>query len=240
MEEAEGFTEQSEEHVQHHSHSNGPRWITWVALSTAILGGLAAIASNFSGSNETEALFNVIHASNTWNHFQAKGIKREISKARSDIEELRAMIIEILPSDKGGHSQAKGIKSEMAKVSGDIEGINLKLAALAAESPNEKAKESQPAAVKAAKEETPAQKTARYEAEQEKIKDEASELEAEAKNDLHGHETFARAVTLFQVAIVVGAVSVLTKRRRYWIVSLVFGFGGTAFLVFGLLRHLGV
>ena len=39
---------------------------------------------------------------------------------------------------------------------------------------------------------------------------------------------------MFQVAIAVGAISVLTKRREFWFVSLVFGAIGVGFLIWGL------
>ena len=56
---------------------------------------------------------------------------------------------------------------------------------------------------------------------------------------MHQHEIMARAVTLFQVAIAVAAISVLTRRRAFWIVSLLFGAVGAWFLVGGLLAGHG-
>jgi hypothetical protein len=46
---------------------------------------------------------------------------------------------------------------------------------------------------------------------------------------------FARGVTLFQIAIAIGAIAALTSRRRFWLVSLVFGAVGIVFLVQGLM-----
>jgi hypothetical protein len=42
-------------------------------------------------------------------------------------------------------------------------------------------------------------------------------------------------VTFFQVAIAVAAISVLTKRRKFWFVSLGFGLLGLFFLIFSLI-----
>jgi hypothetical protein len=192
MEEAERLTESSEEHINHAAHSGAP-WITWVALSTAILGGLAAIGSNLSGSNETEAMLHQIESSDTWAQYQAKGIKLAITEAREEISGVR-----------------EAISQTTTKL------------------PDEKAKEFH---------ETAAQKAAHYQADQKKIKDTAHELQIEATIELRRHETFARAVTLFQVAIVVGAVSALTGCRRYWLFSLAFGAGGAALLAWGLVGH---
>jgi hypothetical protein len=40
-----------------------------------------------------------------------------------------------------------------------------------------------------------------------------------------------------QIAIAIAAVSALTKKRRFWFVSLVFGLAGLVFLVLGLAAH---
>ena len=74
-------------------------------------------------------------------------------------------------------------------------------------------------------------KRARYEKEQEEIKSEAEHREAAAKSYFHKHEVFARGVTMFQIAIAIAAISALTRKRSFWVVSLVFGAFGCAFLV---------
>jgi hypothetical protein len=71
----------------------------------------------------------------------------------------------------------------------------------------------------------------RYEQEQEKIKSEAERKEAAAKSNFHKHEVFARGVTMFQIAIAIAAISALTRKRKFWIVSLLFGLVGCVFLV---------
>jgi hypothetical protein len=71
----------------------------------------------------------------------------------------------------------------------------------------------------------------RYEKEQEEIKSDAEHKEAAAKSNFHKHEVFARGVTMFQIAIAIAAISALTRRRKFWIVSLVFGVVGCVFLV---------
>src|SRR5436309_11995889 len=74
-------------------------------------------------------------------------------------------------------------------------------------------------------------KHARYEKEQEEIKSEAEQKQAAAKSYFHKHEVFARGVTMFQIAIAIAAISALTRRRRFWYVSLLFGVAGCAFLI---------
>ena len=73
--------------------------------------------------------------------------------------------------------------------------------------------------------------------EQEEIQKEARESETHAKHNFHQHEVFARGVTMFQIAIAVAAISALTKRKPYWVVSLALGLIGCFFLARGFLTH---
>lgn len=180
MSEVEGLTESSEEHIHHAAHS-GPKWVSGVALSTAILAALAAIAALLSGSNEGEAALHQQQSSDQWAYYQAKGIKASITEARSDV-----FVAAGKPAD--------------AKLE---------------------------------------EKLARYKEEQEKISEKAKDLEGERDRELHSHHIYSKGVTLFQIAIAIGAISVLTKQRRYWAVSLAFGILGLVFLVFGLNAQFG-
>jgi len=81
------------------------------------------------------------------------------------------------------------------------------------------------------------EKAKRYQEEQEEIKHEAQEKQKEATDNFHQHEIYARGVTMFQIAIAIAAISALTKKRRFWFVSLVFGAAGSVFLVLGLMAH---
>ena len=67
------------------------------------------------------------------------------------------------------------------------------------------------------------------------IKGEAEELQRESIKHLHEHVPLSRGLTMFQVAIAIGAVSVLTKRREFWFVCLTFGAIGVGFLIWGLI-----
>ena len=69
----------------------------------------------------------------------------------------------------------------------------------------------------------------------------AAKTEAEAKQRqaerlFRKHEAFSWAVTGFQIGISLSAISLLTKRRRFWLFGLVSGAAGLALLVFGFLR----
>jgi hypothetical protein len=175
MEEAEVPLEHLHEQVHHSAEHSGETWILWVALSTAILAVLAAIASLLSGEYANEAMMNQIEASDQWNYYQAKGIKAAVLDTKMSL---------------GG-------------------------------APNE----------------SDQSKRDRYEKEQEKIKSEAEQKEAAAKSNFHKHEVFAAGVTMFQIAIAIAAISALTRRRPFWIVSLLFGLAGCVFLVLALIAR---
>jgi len=170
MEEPEVPLEHLHEQVKETAEHSGAVWISWAALSTAVLAVLAAIAGLLSGHHVNEAMMNQIEASDQWNYYQSKSIKASVLDAKMS---------------------------------------------LAGGTPNE----------------SDQSKRDRYEKEQEEIKSKAEQKEAAAKSNFHKHEIFAGGVTMFQIAIAIAAISALTKRRRFWIVSLLFGAVGCAFLV---------
>jgi hypothetical protein len=175
MEEAEVPLEHLHEQVHESAEHSGETWISWVALSTAILAVLAAIAGLLSGKHANEAMMSQIQASDQWSYYQAKSIKAAVLDAK------------------------------------------MSLASAADEKDRAKA--------------------AKYEEEQAEIKSEAERKEIDAKTDFHKHEVLARGVTMFQIAIAIAAISALTKKRRFWFVSLLFGIVGCVFLVLGMIAH---
>jgi hypothetical protein len=121
-----------------------------------------------------------------------------------------AMMSQIEASDQWNYYQSKGIKASM---------LDAKMSLSTAV--NEKDRE----------------KAARYEEQQSEIKSEAERKQAEAKSNFHRHEVYARSVTMFQIAIAIAAISALTKKRRFWVVSLLFGAAGCVFLIMGAIFH---
>jgi hypothetical protein len=175
VEEAEVPLENLQEETHHRAEHGGERWISWVALSTAILAVLAAIAGLLSGQHANEAMMSQIEAADRWAYYQAKGIK--------------ASVLDVKMSLSGAPNEQDRVKAE------------------------------------------------RYQEEQNEIQKGAQEKETEAKSHFHQHEILAHGVTMFQIAIAVAAISALTKKRRFWIVSLLFGAAGCIFLTLGFLAH---
>ena len=121
-----------------------------------------------------------------------------------------AMVDQIRSSDKWAYYQAKGIKSSV---------LSSKLEILEAEGKPVSEKDRQ--------------KIADYKKDQDDISAEATEMEHSAEGHLKVHVVFARAVTLFQIAIAIGAIAALTNRRPFWFLSLIFGAVGIYFLLAG-------
>ncbi|EEF57014.1 DUF4337 domain-containing protein [Pedosphaera parvula] len=172
MEEPEVPTEHLHEEMHHEAEHSGRRWILGVALSSALLASLAAVASLSAGHYANEAMISQIESANQWSYFQSKSIKE--AQLNSKMEILAAL----------GKPTSDGDKTKVGE----------------------------------------------YKADKESIQTKAEALEKEAKHFLRTHQFLARSVTMFQVAIAIGAISVLTKKRKFWWVSLGFGVVGLCFL----------
>jgi hypothetical protein len=125
-----------------------------------------------------------------------------------------AMLEQIQSSDQWAFFQAKGIKAAV---------LGSKIELLEAEG--------KPVAEK------DRAKLAEYKKEQDGIAELAKQKQHASEGHLHKHEVLARGVTLFQIAIAIGAIAALTSRREFWFVSLAFGVIGIWFLVQGWLVH---
>jgi len=179
MEAPEVPTEHLHEEMQHHAGHGKPAWTMGVALSSALLAGLAAVCSLLAGHHANEAMIEQIQSSDKWAYYQAKGIKAAVLGSK----------IELLEAE-GKPSSAKD-----------------------------------------------RQRMGDYKKEQDEIASEANEKARSSEEHLQRHVVFARGVTLFQIAIAIGAISALTNRRAFWLVSLAFGALGIVFLAQGWLVH---
>lgn len=169
----------------------GGRLLRAIALTTALLAALAAIASLLAGSTVNEALV-----------------------LKSEATRLQAQA-----SDQWAYYQAKGIKSAIAA------STSASYAAAGRAAPD-----------------SLAGAVAHYARDQAQIADKARELEkerdakdAEAGGLLAHHHRFAYSVAMLQVAIALGAVAALTRRRAVWVFSTVIGLVGIVFLAIATL-----
>ena len=177
MEEQEIPTEHLQEAVNEKAEEEKERWTLYVALSTAFMAVMAAIAGLLSGHQVNEALIDQIKSSDQWSYYQAKGIKSEIAAS----------------TDKILHTLSTKPVDEESK-----------------------------AAVQ------------KYEKEKEDIKTQAEGFEKSSEAHLTKHVTLSKAVTIFQVAIALSAIAILTRRKILWAGSIVLTICGAYFLVTGL------
>jgi len=176
MEEIEPPTEHLHEQVNEGAEHGRQSWMVWVALSTAMLAVLAAIASLFANQNSDEALVSQIKSSDQWSYYQAKGIKSLVLTSNSVILQAIGK-----PAITGNEEKIKENKAE-----------------------------------------------------QEQIKKVAEEFAAESGHHIAIHEVLAKAVTIFQIAIAISAITILTKRKPLWFFSLALTMLGIYFLITGL------
>ncbi|MDR3717103.1 MAG: DUF4337 domain-containing protein [Puia sp.] len=80
MEEIEIPTEHLHEEIQEKAaEEKKERWILFVALSTAFMAVLAAVAGLLAGHHANEALIERVKASDQWSFYQSKNLKEEIA-----------------------------------------------------------------------------------------------------------------------------------------------------------------
>lgn len=176
MEEIEVPTEKAQEDINEHARESQERWISWVALSSAIIAALAAVTALLAGHHANEGMLEQLKASDTWSYFQAKGIDQKMFEVERNLLESQG---KTLPKDH-------------------------------------------------------AEKLVKYETERQKQSAEATELQKSSEGHMARHVVLSRGVTMFQIAIAIGAISVLTRRTRYWYVALAFAGVGVFFLCQGL------
>ena len=178
MEELEDPTERLKETMEA-AEEKREKWTLYVALSTAIIAVLAAIAGLLGNHHANEAMLEQIKSSDRWAYYQSKSIKSEITASTTQI-----------------------------------------LAAIGKPVPPENA-----------------QKAKHYEDDKARIKQDADEAEKSSQSHMRQHIVFSRAVTIFQIAIAVSAIAILTRKKMMWYISILLSVAGSIFLVMGFLTH---
>ena len=176
MEELEDPTERLKETMEA-AEEKKERWTLHVALSTAIIAVLAAIAGLYGNHHANEAMLDQIKSSDQWAYYQSKSIKAEIAASTAQV--LTA-IGKPLPAEN-------------------------------------------------------VEKTAKYEKDKAEIKELAESAEKSSESHMRQHIVLSRSVTIFQIAIAISAIAILTRRKLMWYVSMALAAAGTAFLVLGFL-----
>ncbi|HWD89369.1 MAG TPA: DUF4337 domain-containing protein [Mucilaginibacter sp.] len=134
-----------------------------------------------------------------------------VSSLMAGHQSNEALITQVKASDQWSYYNAKGIKAEVADAVLQLKNVKQDTSKAAAARKDKLKKD------------------------QEKIQEEARALEKESEDHLNQDMVLARSVTFFQIAIALSAISLLSKKKPIWYVSLaLFGIGIVQF-VFGLL-----
>ncbi|MCC8426248.1 DUF4337 domain-containing protein [Mucilaginibacter sp. UR6-11] len=122
-----------------------------------------------------------------------------------------AMLAQIRASDQWAFYQAKGIKTETLNQTSKILSAFGKPVIAADEEKIKQNKQEQAA-----------------------IKEKAEDFQKESDLHVVKHSVFARGITLFQISIAIGAISIIIKRKSLWLVSIGFALIGIFFLTQGI------
>jgi heme/copper-type cytochrome/quinol oxidase subunit 4 len=181
MEEIEPPTEQVQEEIHHRAHESRERWVSYVALSSALIAALAAVCALLAGHHANEGMIEQLQASDQWAYYQAKGIEARVLEVEQNLLAAQGK-----PANEAHAAKLHEYKEKRAESS-----------------------------------------------------KEAAEKQESARQHMARHVIFAQGVTMFQIAIAVAAISVLTRRTRFWYVGLAFAAVGIFFLLHGwLFPHL--
>jgi hypothetical protein len=175
MEEIEPPIEHAQEEIHHHAQHSPERWVSWVALSSALIAALAAVTALLAGHHANHGMLDQLRASDQWAYFQAKGVDQKLFEVERNLLE----------------AQGKALPKEHAD------------------------------------------KLAKYEEQRAELNKQAREHQEAAEEHMARHVILAKGVTLFQIAIAVAAISVLTRRPRFWGVAMAFAAVGVFFLCQG-------
>ncbi len=160
-------------------------WNKYLAITTAIIAVMAALASLQSGTFANESL----------------------------LEKNNAILAQSKASDQWNYYQAKGIKKNLAEY-------------IFEQTNDTKSKEN----------------VDRYTKEQSDIQKQAEDLQKQAEENnikseklFEKHHKTAFAVTLFQIAITLSAITALIRRKTLWYLSILLALAGVFFLGYGII-----
>jgi hypothetical protein len=129
-------------------------------------------------------------------------------------------------------SEAILVESQVADTWGEYESRNIKAYLFDTQAvllPPEKA----PDATKHADKERG--EAAKLRAQADALKEKVDAKNEESSFAMERHETYARSVTIFQIAIAVAAIAALTRKKWMWLLSLVGGAAGIALFAWGFM-----
>jgi chromosome segregation ATPase len=115
MEEIEVPTEHLHENIKEKLEEKGEKkesWSMYLAISTALMAVFAALGSLFAGHHSNEALISQIKASDSWNYYQAKGIKYEIASLMTEIKSSDSVVANLREKMKEYKKEQADIQKE--------------------------------------------------------------------------------------------------------------------------------
>jgi hypothetical protein len=189
-------TDKLREAIDEEIEKEGGALLRTIALSTAIFAALAAVASLQAGGTANEALV----------------LKTEGAALKTEAAHLQNEA-----SDQWAYYQAKGIKAVVVQ-------SEISTWTVAGKTPPPELATNAERYVSEQKESKA--KAEGFEHQRDERVAEADKRSEDADHLMHHHHFYAQAVALLQVAIALGAVAALTRRRIVWVGSMLLGLVG--------------
>jgi Domain of unknown function (DUF4337) len=179
-------TEHEMEELQESAEHGRESRMAPVSFTMAILAVLVAVAALLSHRAHTEEVLKQDKATDTWNYYQAKNIRRNTMEQMDEL-------LKVVPLKNAAAAEALLKKNEAT-----IE---------------------------------------KQKADQEKIQEEAKGLEAEVELFTHRANHYDLGETLLEVGLVICSITLLTRRRTFWLAGIFFGVAGVILTAMGAMLH---
>ncbi len=104
-------TEHLHEHVHHEAHHSHEKWLTWVALTTAILAVFAAVSALLAGYHVNKSVIEQVQASDMWSEYQSNSIKEALITSKIDL--CKILDKPVLKDDQAKQQKYKDTKADL-------------------------------------------------------------------------------------------------------------------------------
>lgn len=97
------------------------RWLSRVGVTTAVLAACASVATMFSASYLNKAMLEQIVTSDSWNHYQAKGVKLAVLESRMELLAALGKPPADVPGTESDPTRAERYRSEQSDIKAEAE-----------------------------------------------------------------------------------------------------------------------
>lgn len=97
------------------------RWLSRVGVTTAVLAACASVATMFSASYLNKAMLEQIVTSDSWNYYQAKGVKLAVLESRMELLSALGKPPVAAPGSESDSARAERYRNEQNEIKAEAE-----------------------------------------------------------------------------------------------------------------------